>query len=79
MKVSAPLIKLILRQELELDPKELSAQVTHLRAPIEEERRKDASIEAKGTGRARSGGVETCIEDYSGKGCLELGYSNAAV
>ena len=47
MKVSAPLIKLILRQELELDPKELSAQVTHLRAQIEEDAEKLQALKLK--------------------------------
>src|ERR1700710_588673 len=36
MKVSAPLIRLITRQELDLDPKELSAQVKLLRTQIDE-------------------------------------------
>ena len=47
MKVSAPLIKLILRQELALDPKELSAQVTHLRAQIEEDAEKMQALKLK--------------------------------
>lgn len=40
MRVSAPLIKLIMRQELDLDPKEMANDVKQLRAQIDEESEK---------------------------------------
>ena len=78
MKVSAPLIRLITRQELDLDPKELSAQVKLLRTQIDEsaEALQAQKLQQLTEVAARN---EASTQDNSRERSLELGHCDATV
>ena len=68
LKVSAPLIRLIARQELDLDPRELATQVKHLRAQIDESADKDQALKLQQLIERADDGMKFALKVSAEKG-----------
>jgi len=68
MKVSAPLIRRIARQELDFDPKELATQVKHLRAQIDESVDKKQALRLKQLIERADDGMKFALKVSAEKG-----------